>query len=136
MIKRRSFFLHLVGTAFDTIEEIRGIKPHLVLSELHTLPNEKIRKIIPKIQRDVAYLSKDGWIVYRDEKANIEESIYKLNPIEQAIFAQFSGLKNIDQISHEIAEKYKLEIDKATQMTENLFLHLVKYFVCIPANLI
>jgi hypothetical protein len=134
-VNRRKFFRSLVGETLNLVETISG-KPHLSLSEISELPDEKILELMPMMGDWVEILVDNNGVKAKHNSSQETLELFQRDSIEADIFNHFNGQHSIEQIAQDLATTRSLDIDKSFQLVRNFFIRLVQMGFCVPSNMI
>jgi len=133
MKSRRTFFSTVAGSILVSLDELRG-RPQHKLAGLSSLPEEELKRIIPRVVDKNSFSVEEGKLWKKDPKTGRAQLICDLGGMEQKIFERFSGEKTVGEISEWVARSYHMSLEEGFGPTKSLLLRLIQKQVCLPIN--
>lgn len=104
------------------------------LNELARLPDEELRRIVPRLTTPEIGFEKDGRCICRRAHGRDEVTIAGLTEAERQVCQWFLGRDTIDELSQRATEELSLAPEVAFTTTRSAFLKLADHAVCAPVD--
>lgn len=130
---RRTFLRWLAKEGVALVEEARG-RPQLQLGDLAGLPDEKLALIVPVIAPGIGIDVTEYQVTAARGEQDARIVLFDCAPETVFIFNQFDGTTSIAQAATELSTAMSLSAEESFTLTRDLFLHLARLGVCVPAN--
>ena len=131
--QRRLFFRYLARETVVWFEELLG-KPNMQLSDLPKLPPEAIAALIPRVCPGVWIIPGEGRVSARLPGASENVLLFPDEETNLFVFNRFNGENTIGQVAGELSAALAWPRERSDAHVKNLFFHLVRLKVCLPAN--
>lgn len=121
-----------LSDALSFFEEARG-RPQFSLRDIRAMPDQELGALKPMILPGNEILVGDDAI--RALKGRDEITLFARDPLEEALFNEFNGLRSIAEIARCVAAQVGCAYaEEAFPRARGLFLGLVGAGVCAPSN--
>jgi hypothetical protein len=131
-VDRRSFFKRFVAESISAVEELKGI-PQYRLDEIHKLPKEAIKAIVPVPLDGGAYLIDGACLVKRGAAGGEMSIVREFTPGEMAALRLFDGESSLESIADALPRSVTaMDDDKAFALVKRLFIELARLMVYVP----
>ncbi len=136
--RRRLFAKQALGQALSFIDEARG-QPQRSLSDLGTLPPEKLARLAGAVRSDVELVASAETIsaVTRapDGSPQTHPGMQRTDA-NMAVFNRLNGQRTLDEIAEQVAQELGWERERALAHVSALFVSLVRDGICLPTNVV
>jgi len=132
-MERRDFFRSVLGDVAAFADELAG-RPQFQISELWSLPDDALAKIIPAVHPQAEILVGADHVAARVPQNTEPVFLFGQEPTEAFVFNRFNGMTPIAEIADEVVGGFGETPERAFAIVKGLFLRLVRLRVCVPAN--
>lgn len=130
---RRSFGRALLQELAVMVDAFQG-KQIFRLSDLENWPDEELALLKPVIRPDCQILVERNLVCVRKRGTDRLQELFPQDQPNLIVFNGFNGRRSLAEIGRQLSREMDWEEARAFDYAKELFLHLVRQLVCIPAN--
>ena len=130
---RRQFWRALLQEMFVTRGTLQG-KPGGRLSELGSLPDDRLAQITPIINPECEIFVDQNHVWSRHKKTGATTKLFPMERENLAAFNLFNGSYTLGQVAQSVSQELGWDAAQASAHVRELFLLLVSHMVCVPRD--